>query len=1121
MSKISSTIFLLILILSTVTPTLVLADPPLHIWSTVFGAGWSAQSRGIAIDSSGNSVIAGYFRGGVARRAFLEKFAADGTLLWSLEFSPHGSGDYPLNQAEAAGVAVDSEDNIVVVGYFTDPIDFGGGDLEGSSHDREDIFVAKFDADGNHIWSREFIQGEAYAVTVDSADNVIVTGTTEAGTASFGGDLEGGFGFQHIIVAKLSGVNGDPIWARATGGYGSKNYGRGVAVDSNDNVVVTGSFLPPAIDFGDGPICGGVWPPQDTPPETCLEAATHEGWPPGTEIFIAKLAADDGSHMWSKAFGAADFDGGRAVAVDDEDNVFLTGGFRRRVNFGGGEVNSNGQPTDIFVLKLTPTGSHVWSKTFGSPNEDNGISISVDSSGDAWVLGQFKGTIDFGGGPLNSASEFDDSTALTIDLFFLKLSGANGAHIWSKVVGGPQPEFTGAVDVGGNDSAIFTGDYEGTVDFGGGPITSPNFNQQWGYGDTAIFLAKYGPPDVDPPTLSIPDTFYVEATSPSGATAYYPATATDMVDGLITPACSPSAGSSFPIGTTVVFCSAIDLAGNEATGSFNVTVEDTTPPELAGLPANLTVEALSPDGSAISYQIPTAIDVVDPDPDVSCTLSPGSTFPLGITAVECTATDSSGNSSTDSFDVSVVDTTPPLITVPSDISVNSAPGSCSASVTYSTTVLDIADTEPTLNCDPPSGSTFPVDSTTVSCTAVDASNNVSTATFTVTVLDTEPPVLVVPADVTIECDQSIDPSATGTASESDNCATDPSISYTDTAIGTCPELITRTWILTDDAGNQTTGEQTITVLDTTAPHITTSAAEQSVECDGIGNISELNSWRASNGGAVSTDLCSNVTWSDDFFGLSDGPGATGSALVTFTATDSCDNISQTTAAFNIVDTDVPAITEPAIHMTVECDGAGNTQDLNDWLSSLAGAAANDVCGDVSWSNDFSGLSDGPGATGSASVTFTATDESTNTASTSAAFIIEDTTAPEVFAKLVRKRRGDDDDDEARYIVRYGVNDVCGTSSITSVVLLIQGRSRPIPVRNGQVIEYERDDEVEIEREGRILEIEAPALILKVTAIDASGNEAEAMAKPSSFGPGKKQKKKRAKRRRHNRERDDD
>jgi hypothetical protein len=85
----------------------------------------------------------------------------------------------------------------------------------------------------------------------------------------------------------------------------------------------------------------------------------------------------------------------------------------------------------------------------------------------------------------------------------------------------------------------------------------------------------------------------------------------------------------------------------------------------------------------------------------------------------------------------------------------------------------------------------------------------------------------------------------------------------------------------------------------------------------------------------------------------------------------------------------------AMAMTVECDGAGNSADLEAWLASNGGATATDACSGVTWSNDFDALSDDCGATGAATVMFTATDDCGNATSTTATFTIEDTTAPAV------------------------------------------------------------------------------------------------------------------------------
>jgi hypothetical protein len=80
-------------------------------------------------------------------------------------------------------------------------------------------------------------------------------------------------------------------------------------------------------------------------------------------------------------------------------------------------------------------------------------------------------------------------------------------------------------------------------------------------------------PDREPPTLSLPANIVVNATSPAGAVVTYAASASDAVDPSPTLICAPTSGRTFPIGTTTVACTARDASGNEATGSFTVTVK--------------------------------------------------------------------------------------------------------------------------------------------------------------------------------------------------------------------------------------------------------------------------------------------------------------------------------------------------------------------------------------------------------------------------------------------------------------------------------------------------------------------------------------------------------------------
>jgi hypothetical protein len=157
---------------------------------------------------------------------------------------------------------------------------------------------------------------------------------------------------------------------------------------------------------------------------------------------------------------------------------------------------------------------------------------------------------------------------------------------------------------------------------------------------------------------------------------------------------------------------------------------DTTPPVITA--PNIIAEATSPSGAAVIFS-PTATDDIDGTDPVTCDAASGATFPLGVTTVHCTATDQAGNAGSATFTITVQDTTPPTINCPSNMTVfqNSAYG---AIVTFAPTASDTVSAI-TTSCTPASGSNFPLGTTSVQCTATDASGNKSpSCSFTVTVV---------------------------------------------------------------------------------------------------------------------------------------------------------------------------------------------------------------------------------------------------------------------------------------------------------------------------------------------------------------------------------------------------
>ncbi len=434
--------------------------------------------------------------------------------------------------------------------------------------------------------------------------------------------------------------------------------------------------------------------------------------------------------------------------------------------------------------------------------------------------------------------------------------------------------------------------------------------------------------------------------------------------------------------TVIMNNSPIAAAGDDQT--VNTGPEGTAQVTLDGSDSN------DPDGDELTYK--WLLDGVKIAAGVNPTIELTS---CGTNTIELTVNDGMADSEPNYVDVTVLDNTPPTIDCPNDV-VLECPADTSVEACGSATATDECDDAPGIvYSDLISGLCPKIIERT--WTATDAAGNSSSCIQVITVEDTIQPVFTaIPVDVNVECDGAGNQAELGAwlanVDANDICGSviisNDFNSFSDGCGATGSATVT--WTAVDECGNPNSCSATFTIVDTTPPTIITPASNLTVECDGSGNTVELNAWLNSNGGAVATDICGGVTWSNDFTGLSDDCGATGSATVTFTATDDCGLSSTTTATFSIVDTTAPVFTSSPQNKTVECNGNGNLTELNAWLNS---AVATDVCGNVNLSHDFTSLSDGCGATGSSTVTWTAIDNCGNTTSTSATFTIEDTTPP--------------------------------------------------------------------------------------------------------------------------------
>ena len=249
------------------------------------------------------------------------------------------------------------------------------------------------------------------------------------------------------------------------------------------------------------------------------------------------------------------------------------------------------------------------------------------------------------------------------------------------------------------------------------------------------------------PTIACPSDVTANESSPGAGSARvnYPAPTT--TGNCVSVVCNPQSGDLFSLGTTPVTCTGTDSANTIVTCSFSVTVNVST----CGIncPVDITVNESTPgSGSAtVSYETPTTTGCSSVT--IVCNPTSGSSFPVGITQVNCTAADESSSIlATCSFTVRVNSSSTCTITCPANVTASESPtGSGSAIVTYPTpTSTGTCEAAPA-SCNPPSGSTFPVGTTTVQCTRSDPAGNVSSCSFTVTVTGGTPCTITCPSNI--------------------------------------------------------------------------------------------------------------------------------------------------------------------------------------------------------------------------------------------------------------------------------------------------------------------------------------------------------------------------------------
>ena len=426
-------------------------------------SGFDTDAAGVAIDSSDNIYITGTSQG----TNLFGKNATSGTTddIFVAKLNSSGVVQW-VYTAGGTGrdrgrkIALDSSGNIYVVGYYQNTVDFGGGNVK--SNGSWDAFILKLNSSGTFQWVKSYggSTGNDLGrdVVVDSNDNVIMLGTFR-GTVNFDSGDGGGFYTSNDYDVFLIRLNSSGIWQSVwvTTSSGSAD-GRALAIDSNNVTYLTGSYSG-SVTFG----------------------ANNRTATNSNDLFIHKIDTydNDNNTQLTYALNVDTTQKAKGIAVDSSGNIYATGTFQNTVNFGGGNITTSGK--DIYLLKLNSSLVFQWVKRFarddGAAGQAFGTAVAVDDDGNVYSVGQIGGNYNLGGQDVASGSNNDA---------YIVKHDSSGTFQWSKTFGGGSGMDTydkvQDIVIDSNDFIITAGQISGNTNFstvGGNTIDFGSDAHNW------------------------------------------------------------------------------------------------------------------------------------------------------------------------------------------------------------------------------------------------------------------------------------------------------------------------------------------------------------------------------------------------------------------------------------------------------------------------------------------------------------------------------------------------------------------------------------------------------------------------------------------------------------------
>jgi alpha-tubulin suppressor-like RCC1 family protein len=453
------------------------------VWARRAGGTSEDESRGVAVDPSGNIYLAGYFQGTGAfgssnltatglQDIFVAKYDPAGTLLWAQK-AGGPNADF------ANGIAVDSLGNAYVTGYFQSGTNVLSASVaitnNSASSTSAQIFLAKYDPNGIALWARAaggFVSDFGNAVAVDGPGNVYVAGSFQS-TATFGNTNLTTSGSDDLFVTMYA-PSGNLLWIRKGGGFGS-DVGLGIAPDQTGNVFVTGYFNGRAAFDQTSFLTAGAadvfvsklvaFEPVASP--IFDVQPTNQSIIAGTSITLSGgvVSIQPLTYQWQR-------DG---IDIAGATNANLTTAAITNALYSLIASNAYGTVTSaVAVVSVEVSPDFVWSFNTGGTGTNGGYAVAVDpSTGDTYLAGSFSGTADFG--PTNLVSGGAE------DVFIARFDSSHNL-VWALQCGGAGPDRATGLALDPNGEILVAGYFTGPATFG--PMTVPT-------GGTNMFVVKF------------------------------------------------------------------------------------------------------------------------------------------------------------------------------------------------------------------------------------------------------------------------------------------------------------------------------------------------------------------------------------------------------------------------------------------------------------------------------------------------------------------------------------------------------------------------------------------------------------------------------------------------------